>query len=330
MERRIFFLFVVTAHFSLLFAAKQTFRDVLPSLHFTREALLDFARGSRQTVDIKLMPKNKTMLVNKKYFIRNNSCGGIQECVASSVKLVELTEVNGESENESNTMELDEYFTLQPEDIDNFLDRPTKKNLPREVIVKVQAGRENARGRLVVISFNETKIVNSTKREVYRPRTSPSNKFMKALKDVELALVNANAYAVRFSHDTLPKLKALVERAIQKNNYKYARQVRPVTHYIRNVTSKDTLIPRTIVLLVIKWLVKATGYGRSHFHYISSLSSSGRVKTLPLASCKGIRFRNPGKFCFWNPESSVGIQDPWLGNQNTRLSLIPLHGQSRN
>ena len=244
MERRIFFLFVVTALFPLLFAAKQTFRDVLPSLHFTREALLDFARGSQQTVDINLMPKNKTKLVNKKYFIRNNSCGGIQECVASSVKLVELTEENGE--NESNATEFDEYFTLQPEDIDNFLDHPTRKNLPREVIVKVQAGRENTQRRLVLISFNETTIVNSTKREVYRPRASPSNKFMKALKDVELALVNANAYAVRFSHDTLPKLKALVERAIQRNNYKYARQVRTVTRYIRNVTNKDTLVPRTI------------------------------------------------------------------------------------
>ena len=143
-------------------------------------------------------------------------------------------------------MEFDEYFTLQPEDIDNFLDHLTRKNLPREVIVKVQAGRENAQRRLVLISFNETTIVNSTKREVYRPRTSPSNKFMKALKDVELALVNANAYAVRFSHDTLPKLKALVERAIQRNNYKYARQVRTVTSYIRNVTNKDTLVPRII------------------------------------------------------------------------------------
>ena len=49
--------------------------------------------------------------------------------------------------------------------------------------------------------------------------------------------------------------------------------------------------------------------------FITSVLSA-RVGELKLSHSPHGResgFRNPGKFCFWNPESSVGIQDPWLG-----------------
>ena len=67
-----------------------------------------------------------------------------------------------------------------------------KDNLPEIILLE-----NNAIEPLVIIPFNETVIVNQTKREEYKPRTSPSNKFMKAIGDIELAEANANALGVR-------------------------------------------------------------------------------------------------------------------------------------
>lgn len=79
---------------------------------------------------------------------------------------------------------------------------------------------------IVLVSFNETVIIKQTKREVYKPRSSPSNKFMKAVNGIKRAEANANALRVKTSSATLAKLKGLVEKAIRSKSYAYAREVR--------------------------------------------------------------------------------------------------------
>lgn len=79
---------------------------------------------------------------------------------------------------------------------------------------------------IILVTINETVIINQTKREVYKPRSSPSNKFMKAVNGIKRAEANANAVRVKYSSATLAKLKGLVEKAIRSKSYTYAREVR--------------------------------------------------------------------------------------------------------
>lgn len=79
---------------------------------------------------------------------------------------------------------------------------------------------------IILVTINETVIINQTKREVYKPRSSPSNKFMKAVNGIKRAEANANAVRVKNSSATLAKLKGLVEKAIRSKSYSYAREVR--------------------------------------------------------------------------------------------------------
>ena len=139
-----------------------------------------------------------------------------------------LVEVKGISKKTSNdTKEADVFLTVSSEHIKLFLNssipsmRKMKDNLPEQILLE-----NNAIEPLVIIPFNETVIVNQTKREEYKPRTSPSNKFMKAIGDIELAEANANALGVKYGNATLAKLKSLVEKAIQSKSFIYARQVR--------------------------------------------------------------------------------------------------------
>ena len=77
-----------------------------------------------------------------------------------------------------------------------------------------------------LVPVTETVVTYQNKRKVYRRRSSPSNKFLEAINDIERAVANAKASGIRFSARTLNKLKAIVERAIRSKSYKYARQVR--------------------------------------------------------------------------------------------------------
>ena len=77
-----------------------------------------------------------------------------------------------------------------------------------------------------LVPVTETVVTYQNKRKVYRRRSSPSNKFLEAINDIERAVFDAKASGIRFSGRTLNKLKALVERAIRSKSYKYARQVR--------------------------------------------------------------------------------------------------------
>ena len=66
MKKQIFFPLAVTVLLSLL-AAEQSSGSFFSSLQLTRDALMDFSRGSQRTVEIKLEPKETTRMVNKTY-----------------------------------------------------------------------------------------------------------------------------------------------------------------------------------------------------------------------------------------------------------------------
>ncbi|XP_022793661.1 von Willebrand factor A domain-containing protein 7-like [Stylophora pistillata] len=55
--------------------------------------------------------------------------------------------------------------------------------------------------------------------------TSPSNKFLEAINEIERAVANARASGVRYSETVFTKLKDLLERAIRSKSYKYGREV---------------------------------------------------------------------------------------------------------
>ena len=219
MGKRIFFTWALTTLLSLL-SAKQSSGSFLSSLQFTRDALMDFSRGSQRTVDITLTSKTTAKTVNKTYkmtFSRPNR-------YSSKYKLVEVKGINKKTSND--TKEPDLFSTVSSERIKHLLDssipsmRKMKDNLPKQILLEKDAIEP-----LVIMPLNETVIVNQTKREEYKPRTSPSNKFMKAIGDIELAEANANASGVKYSNATLAKLKSLVEKAIQSKSFIYARQV---------------------------------------------------------------------------------------------------------
>ena len=211
MEKQTFFPLVVTVLLSLLVAEKSS-GSFFSSLQFTRDALLDFSRGSQRTVDINLESKNTTRMVNKTYVLIESQANGIGE-TSLSVKKVD----------ESVMKTTTNAFTTIPSDkIKDSLDPSMRKDLPKDLLMTFSDKSEP----IILVPVKEKVIINQTKREVYKSRTSPSNKFMKAINDIELAEANANALGVKYSYATLAKLKGLVEKAIRSKSYIYAREVR--------------------------------------------------------------------------------------------------------
>ena len=211
MEKQIFFAWTVTVLLSL-FSAKESSGSFFSSLQFTRDALMDFSRGSQRTVDITLEPKKTIKVVNKTYVMPTGEA-------KSAPMLVELKGSN-------KTIRPDASFsTIPSEYIKNWLDPSMRKNLPKQLLMTMRVSENGMKEPLVLVPFNKTEVKNQTKHEVYRPRTSPSNKFVKAINDIELAQTNAYASSVKYSSAALAKLKLVVERAIRSKSYKYARQV---------------------------------------------------------------------------------------------------------
>ena len=209
MEKRIFFAWTVTVLLSL-FSAKQSSGNFFSSLQFTRDALMDFSRGSQRTVDITLEPKKTIKVVNKTYIFREARSGpGL---------LMELKSNN-------KTLTPGAFSTIPSEDVKNWFDPSMRKDLPKQLLIAFEVSKDGTEEPLILIPFNKTVVENQTKREVYRRRTSPSNKFVKAINDIELAQTNAYASSVKYSSAALAKLKLVVERAIRSKSYKYARQV---------------------------------------------------------------------------------------------------------
>ena len=214
MEKQTFFPLVVTVLLSLLVAEKSS-GSFFSSLQFTRDALLDFSRGSQRTVDINLESKNTTRMVNKTYVLIESQANGIGE-TSLSVKKVD----------ESVMKTTTNAFTTIPSDkIKDSLDPSMRKDLPKDLLMTF-SDKSGVLEPIILVPVKEKVIINQTKREVYKSRTSPSNKFMKAINDIELAEANANALGVKYSYATLAKLKALVEKAIRSKSYIYAREVR--------------------------------------------------------------------------------------------------------
>ena len=215
MEKQIFSIawsLMITVLLSLL-SAEQSSGSFFSSLQFTRDALMDFSRGSQRTVEIKLEPKKTTKMVNKTYQL----IAGQKE--SGGPTLVEV------KEGENKTVSVDWFSTLSSEGVKNLFDPSMRKHLPKQILVTKQVNSKGDVKTLLFVPFNKTVVKNQTKHEVYRTRTSPSNKFMKAINDIELAQTNANASDVKYSSAALAKLKVLVERAIRSKSYKYARQV---------------------------------------------------------------------------------------------------------
>ena len=212
MKKQIFFPLAVTVLLSLL-AAEQSSGSFFSSLQFTRDALMDFSRGSQRTVEIKLEPKETTRMVNKTY-----------ELVASGRKSLKSSSLLKKVDESVMKTALPGFATIPSDLIKDSLDPSVRKDLPKKLLTTVT--HDGGPKRVILVPVKEKVIIKQTKREVYKSRTSPSNKFMRAIKDIELAEVNANALGIKYSSSTLAKLKGLVEKAIQSKSYIYARQVR--------------------------------------------------------------------------------------------------------
>ena len=210
MKKQIFFPLAVTVLLSLL-AAEQSSGSFFSSLQLTRDALMDFSRGSQRTVEIKLEPKETTRMVNKTYQVVDRKAKSLKLLLNKVDESVMKTAVPG-------------FATIPSDLIKDSLDPSVRKDLPKKLLTTMTHDR--GLKQVILVPVKEKVIIKQTKREVYKSRTSPSNKFMKAIKDIELAEVNANALGIKYSSSTLAKLKGLVEKAIQSKSYIYARQVR--------------------------------------------------------------------------------------------------------
>ena len=73
--------------------------------------------------------------------------------------------------------------------------------------------------------MTEIAVTYHRKRKVYRPRSSPSNKFLEILNVIERAAANANASGDENDAGTLSKLEDLVVKAVQSKRFHYGRQV---------------------------------------------------------------------------------------------------------
>ena len=211
MKKQIFFPLAVTVLLSLL-AAEQSSGSFFSSLQLTRDALMDFSRGSQRTVEIKLEPKETTRMVNKTY-----------ELVGSTAKKTMFSSLKKVDESVMKTA-IPGFATIPSDLIKDSLDPSVRKDLPKKLLMTMT--HDKGLKQVILVPVKEKVIIKQTKREVYKSRTSPSNKFMRAIKDIELAEVNANALGIKYSSSTLEKLKGLVEKAIQSKSYIYARQVR--------------------------------------------------------------------------------------------------------
>ena len=207
-----FFAWTLTVLLSLLFA-EQSSGSFFSSLQFTRDALLDFSRGSQRTVDINLQPKETTRMVNKTYALILSQANSIGE-----------TKLRKVDESVMKTAFLS-FSKISSDTIKASLDPSMRKDLPKDLLMTASV-KSGVLEPIVLVPVKEKVIIKQTKREVYKSRTSPSNKFMKAINDIELAEANANALGVKYSYSTLAKLKSLVEKAIQSKSYIYAREVR--------------------------------------------------------------------------------------------------------
>ena len=118
---------------------------------------------------------------------------------------------------------------------------------PREQLLEKLNGRNSFRESYSSGSTDELTIPtkNITREEItytkesrtYKPRLSPSNKFLEAINDIERAVAKAKASGFRYRKETFNKLKGLLARAIRSKSYKYAREVLGKIMYLLSTKS---------------------------------------------------------------------------------------------
>ena len=121
---------------------------------------------------------------------------------------------------------------------------------PREQLLEKLNGRKSFRESYSSGSTDELTIPtkNITREEItytkesrtYKPRLSPSNKFLEAINDIERAVAKAKASGFRYRKETFNKLKGLLARAIRSKSYKYAREVLGKIMYLLSTKSSAT------------------------------------------------------------------------------------------
>lgn len=164
------------------------------SIQFTRDTLMGFSRGSERTVEI-LTPVTKT-ITNMTDATKENIIFTLHKAKTyawgRTVTVVEkgLSLVGSSGFDRATT-------TVSPTKNASTTEKPILQK---------------------VIAF-------AKESKTYRPRNSPSNKFLKVVNEIEKAVINARASGVRYRAATLTKLKELIEKAIIKRSYKYGREV---------------------------------------------------------------------------------------------------------
>lgn len=181
-----------------------TSNRLFSSLQFTRDTLMGFSRGSERTVEI-LTPKKETKTVRPP---------------TASLKNVKLSghkgeEIFGKGEyGKTKGPKRPKYGMKRPHPLPKVTQRPVTQT---------------------VISYQK-------KRKTYRPRTSPSNKFLEAINSIERAVANARASGMHYNRFTLTKqlstLKRLLVTAITSKSYKYAREILGQIMYL--LSTKDS------------------------------------------------------------------------------------------
>ena len=206
MEKRVI---LVQALFSLFLSMSletSTGNQLFSSLQFTRDTLMGFSRGSERTVEI-LTPKKetKTLTVPPATVSKTKVKFTLHKGVEGD-KGIERTSYEGKT-GVSMTFSKETRLAVLPLPLPKATQRPVTQT---------------------VISYQK-------KRKTYRPRTSPSNKFLEAINGIERAVANARASGVRYSEATLAKLKRLLVTAITSKSYKYAREVLGQVMYLLSV-----------------------------------------------------------------------------------------------
>ena len=89
-------------------------------------------------------------------------------------------------------------------------------------------------------NITREEITYTKESRTYKPRLSPSNKFLEAINDIERAVAKAKASGFRYRKETFNKLKGLLARAIRSKSYKYAREVLGKIMYLLSTKSSAT------------------------------------------------------------------------------------------
>ena len=114
---------------------------------------------------------------------------------------------------------------------------------PTEQLIEMLKGELNKRTKsmrnftIPTKNITREEITYTKESRTYRPRLSPSNKFLEAINDIERAVAKAKASGFRYRKETFNKLKGLLARAIRSKSYKYAREVLGKIMYLLSTKS---------------------------------------------------------------------------------------------